>query len=225
MKTYSPAPDAMTTIANIQADHHDELEGVTVSALFVFDPEASEPVLKHQGYPAQAVVRITPVRDRALGMADASIVIDRSNWLMLSQRQRNALIDHEMTHLSLVLDKDTGAPKFDVLDRPKLRIRRHDHQFGWFDEIAQRHGDASPEIRQAKHLVEASGQLYFDFSRRIAQVRRQEDDPEMLIWWAHGETGEVWSGKRSEMPPGCVEIDPPANSRSEQAQRAAEATA
>lgn len=218
MKTYSPAPNVDNCITTIQDDHHIDLEGVTVSALFVFDTEATSCVLKHQGYPAQAVVRITPLRERALGVTDATIVVDRSTWLTLSQRQRDALIDHELTHLTRVLDRDTSHPVFDVLDRPKLTARRHDHQFGWFDEIAQRYGDASPEIRQAKQLVEASGQLYFEFGRRVAQLSPQED-PDMLVWWHDGRTGEVSSGKRSEMPRGCVEVDPPAASTSERMQR------
>jgi hypothetical protein len=170
MKTYSLAPDASNCIEQIQAAHHEELEDVTVSALFVFDSESSDPVLKHQGYPAGAVVRITPVKDRALGVSDATIVIDRAGWLALSQRQRNALIDHELTHLTRVTDKESGDPVFDSLDRPKLAMRKHDHQFGWFDEVAQRHGEASPEVRQARHLMESSGQLYFDFEPRQVEM-------------------------------------------------------
>lgn len=184
MKTYSPAPDADNCIGSVRDDYHDELAGVTVSALFVFDTESTTAVLKHQGYPALAVVRITPIRDRALQIADATIVVDRSGWLTLSQRQRDALIDHELTHLRRVVDKETGHPVFDVLDRPKLAMRRHDHQFGWFDEIAQRHGEASPEVRQAQTLMESSGQLYFDFSRR-GKPQRVEYEVE---------TGEVTAG-------------------------------
>jgi Putative phage metallopeptidase len=169
MKTYSQAPDAADCIEKIQADYHPDLDGVGIAALFVFDEEASsEHVLKHHGYPAGAVVRITPLRDRAQGLADASIIIDRASWLALSQPQREALIDHELTHLTRVLDEETEQPKSDVLGRPKLAMRQHDHQFGWFDEIAQRHGDASPEVRQAKLLMESSGQLYFDFGRKAA---------------------------------------------------------
>jgi hypothetical protein len=163
MKTYSQAPDASSCIDKILAAHHEDLEGVSVTALFVFDTETSLPVLTHQGYAAGAVVRITPVKDRAMGMADATIVIDRAGWLALSQRQRDALIDHELTHLTRKLDKDSGDPLTDVLDRPKLVMRKHDHQFGWFDEVAQRHGQASPEVCQARRLMESSGQLYFDF--------------------------------------------------------------
>lgn len=170
MKTYSAAPDVDSCISMMQDDYHAELEGVTISALFVFDTEASDSVLKHQGYPAQAVARITPTRDRALRIADATIVIDRSNWLTLSQRQRDALIDHELTHLSRVLDDETGRPVCDVLDRPKLAMRRHDFQAGWFHEIAQRHGDASPEVRAAKQLMAGDGQLYFDFGPRTTPL-------------------------------------------------------
>lgn len=166
MKTYSLARDVEPTIANMIYEHHDELVGVRVGALFMFDDEeSSEPVLTHQGYPAQAMVKITALRDRTLGMADAVIVVDRATWLTLSQPQRDALIDHELTHIARVLDKESGTPKFDALGRPKLRIRPHDHQLGWFDEVAQRHGAASPEVRQAKQLMEATGQLYFDFTR------------------------------------------------------------
>lgn len=164
MNTYSAAPDVDTCIGKMRAQYHDDLTGVTVAALFIFNSEATEAVLKHQGYPAAAVCRITPIRERALGMADASIVVDRSSWLALSQRQRDALIDHELTHLMRSLNDDTGAFEFDSLDRPKLNMRRHDRQFGWFDQIAQRHGQASYEVKQARMLMEQSGQLYFDFA-------------------------------------------------------------
>lgn len=169
MKTYSKAPDVVALLDGMRTEYHPELDNVTVSVLFVFDDEeGSDQVLSHQGYPAGAVVRITPLRERALGLADASIVVDRAVWLSLSGRQRNALIDHELTHLNRVLDEETETPVFDPLGRPKLVMRKHDHQFGWFDEIAQRHGDASPEVRQAKQLMEQSGQLYFDFGLKAA---------------------------------------------------------
>lgn len=168
MKIYSKASDdALTHIERMQLENHPDLKPVTVDALFIFDDEhSSEPVLTHQGYGAAAVVRITPVRDRALGGADAIIIIDRAIWVTLTAAQRDALIDHELYHLEWRHDKD-GNPKADGLGRPKLGMRRHDHQFGWFDEIARRHGDASMEIRQARLLLAGSGQLYFDFERIV----------------------------------------------------------
>ncbi len=167
MKTYSAAPDADSCIAKIRKNHHEDLQDLTVAALFAFDSESSDSVLKHQGYSADASVRITPLKDRALGVADAIIVVDRASWLVLSQRQREALSDHELTHLLRVVDTESGDKIFDALERPKLAMRKHDHQFGWFDEVAERHGEASPEVRQAQKLMESSAQLYFDFAPRI----------------------------------------------------------
>lgn len=179
MKSYSLAPDADTVITNIQHDYHLDLDGVTVTALFVFDLEATEPVLKHQGYPAAAVVRITPVRDRALGIADATVVIDRSTWLTLSQRQRDALVDHELTHLNRVLDEDTELPLCDAVDRPKLAMRRHDLQIGIFTEILERHGEASYEAKMAKAVLDIAGQMQLNFAKPVsddAQLAQEAKD-------------------------------------------------
>lgn len=169
MKTYSAASaDLLKRIERMQAEHHPDLAKVTIGALFVFDDEKSESVLKHQGYPAAAVVRITSLKDRALGISDALIVVDRAHWSSLDAARMNALVDHELEHLTTVLDLDTGKPKFDGMDRPKLSMRQHDHQLGWFDAIARRHGEASPEIVQARALLEQTKQLYFDFGQVIA---------------------------------------------------------
>jgi hypothetical protein len=56
MKTFSLAPDVDTNIATMRAEHHEDLGGVTVTGLFAYDTESSEPVLKHQGYAAGAIV-------------------------------------------------------------------------------------------------------------------------------------------------------------------------
>lgn len=177
MKTYSPASeDVERTIERVRLEYHSpDLDGVTIAALFVYDMEASEPVLKHGGYPAQAMVRITPVKDRALGMADAVIVIDRSNWLTLTMAQRDALIDHEITHLERAVDKDTELPVCDAVDRPKLKMRPHDRHYGWFDAVAERHGKASAEVRQAVALIESTGQLYWDFEAGDAVASKSGD--------------------------------------------------
>lgn len=167
-KTYSNASDdVLSCIERMREAHYDHetsLLHVTIAALFMHDDENSDSVLSHQGYAAQAMVRITPVRDRKLGVADAVIIVDRANWLRLNVQQRDALIDHELYHLERVADDESGELKFDAVDRPKLRIRKHDHQFGWFDAIAERHGEASAELRQARNLIAATGQLYLDFS-------------------------------------------------------------
>lgn len=163
-KSYSKASeDVERTILRMRQQHHPELEKVSVEALFIFDLESTEPVLKHQGYPAAAVIKITKLADRVMGIADAVVTVDRSFWLTLTPGQRDALIDHELTHLEPVYDEETGTQVFDSHERPKLEMRRHDRQFGWFDDVARRHGEQSIEIRQARMLLTETDQLYFDF--------------------------------------------------------------
>lgn len=168
MKTYSAASeDVLSTIARMHSQYHPEIAEASVCALFVYDEDTGLPVLKHQGYEAAAVVSITSTKQRALGVADALIVIDRAAWLSLTAAQKDALIDHELEHLDRVISKDTedspAAPQFDSIGRPKLAMRRHDRQFGWFDDVARRHGEHSAEMRQANALVAQTSQLYFDF--------------------------------------------------------------
>lgn len=165
MKTYSnPSTDLTDTLERMrQAYHAEELRDVTLGALFVFDAEDALPCLKHQGYPAAAVVRISPLRDRALGLADAVVVVDRATWQTLSAAQKDALCDHELEHLERVIDAETDNLKFDALDRPKLKMRHHTHQVGFFTEVVRRHGASAIEVKTVNALLEDCKQLPFNF--------------------------------------------------------------
>lgn len=116
--------------------------------------------LKHQGYEAAGVCRIVNGKDRAKGCRDVEIVIDLMTWKDMTDGERLALVDHEVQHVEVVRDKVTGFIVEDEQSRPKLKIRKHDRQFGWFDVVAQRHGADSAEVRQAIELVATAGQLY-----------------------------------------------------------------
>lgn len=163
-KQYDKASkDVLDRIHRMRQKYHQHLDQVRIGALFVFTDEP-ECALKQQGYEKAAMAKIIGTQERAAGLPDALIVIDRYTYSGLTAKECDALIDHELTHIAPEID-DNGAPKFDVLDRPKLKMRLHDWQLGWFDEVAQRHGEHAPEVKQARELMEGSGQLYFDFSR------------------------------------------------------------
>lgn len=138
------------------------------------------PCLKHQGYPAIAIVSVTPLKRRAQGGSDALIEIDRVSWEKLSEAEQDAVLDHELTHLKLQTDKN-GVLQRDGLGRPKLRIRLHDHQLGWFNEVAQRRKAASQEVQQYARLLANVHQQWFPWAQEFVakqKKRHARDDQE-----------------------------------------------
>lgn len=166
MKIYAKADDETAArVARMIKAHHPDLVRcqVTVEALTVEhdDPKNEDPAISHRGYAALAQVRAVPVKDRTAGRVDAEILLDLRRYKKLPAKRKDALIDHELQHLQPVCGKDQ-VPRLDGAGRPRLKLRRHDRQMGWFDVIVQRHGEDAPEKVQARELVEQAGQLYFD---------------------------------------------------------------
>ena len=155
MPRYEKSPAEVRQIVDRMMDrYHPQLRDakVDVCCLMAFpttdkNGDNTGPPIKFQGYPAAAVVKIIGLKERTDGRADAEICIDGDKWPTLSDSEKDALVDHELEHLELKTDKH-GAIVRDDLDRPKLKIRKHDHQFGWFDSIVRRHGRNSLEHQQ-----------------------------------------------------------------------------
>lgn len=129
---------------------------VTIECLMAFpttdkNGDSSGPALKHQGYPVAASVKVIGLKERTAGRSDVEILIDGEQWDERSDAEKDALVDHELEHLELKNDKD-GALVRDDLDRPRLKIRKHDVQVGWFDAIVRRHGRAAIEFQQWEEI-------------------------------------------------------------------------
>ncbi len=145
------------------ANHEVKIDYITAQATVNDDGVPTGPAVTHGGYPAWAIAKILQSKDRVMGRGDCEIVIDGDRWPMLSDEQKDALLDHELYHFTLKVDK-YGAVVMDDIHRPKMKLRKHDHQFGWFDEIAQRHGANSIEVGQFVNLChDDSGQYYLPF--------------------------------------------------------------
>lgn len=73
---------------------------------------------------------------------------DLSELCALDSPNRPALkIDYVSVHADL---DSEGNVKRDDLGRVVIGMRKHDHQFGWFTEIAKRYGSASGEVQQCR---------------------------------------------------------------------------
>lgn len=141
-------------VAAVLEKYHPELHDaeliVDVLVAFATKNEQGEPrgpALSHGGYPAIATVRVNSLKQRVLGQGDALITLDGDRWQDFSPEQQRAIIDHELTHLELTTS-DEGGVEGDDIGRPRLRCRKHDHQFGWFDAVVRRHGRHSVEWSQ-----------------------------------------------------------------------------
>jgi hypothetical protein len=154
-KSYEPIDDnhkLREVLNQVIVSYHRILldSDVTIALLTVrnFDAngEQVDPALTHGGYPAMATIKINSYRDRVEGKADVTITVDGQRWDELSDAELAAVLDHELTHLELVLEED-GSVSRDDIDRPKLRMRRHDFQIGGFNEVAKRHKADSLEVQ------------------------------------------------------------------------------
>lgn len=163
-KTYEKAPAIVRRlIDSLLHQYHGELAEMKlkVDALLVKAPTDADgnptgPALKAgSGYPAAASISIVKLKDRVMGRGDCEILIDGDRYPKWPETQVRAILDHELEHLEF-----TG--NVDDIGRPKLKLRPHDIEFGWFDSVARRHGDTSVEVMQAKRFFGAKPlrQLY-----------------------------------------------------------------
>lgn len=143
-------------VVEVAEEFHPRLAkaGVTLGVLFAW------PELKRRGMPALAVVKITPAQQRAAGLPDAIITLDRDRWEELEEAERRALVDHEAAHLLLIED-DEGKAQVDDNGRPKLKMRKHDCEIGFFFDVVERHRQHAAESRQFVDLSRKMTQLAF----------------------------------------------------------------
>lgn len=147
--------------------YHCDLEkaGVTIDILLATNDEGKSAVKLH-GWPCFATIKVMSYKDRVAGSADARMTIDLDKWSELHEDQRNALIDHELEHLELVLDKVNNV-KTDDIGRPKMRCKPHDYELSGFASVVQRHKDASIEVKSyIDFTIGADGQMVMEFANR-----------------------------------------------------------
>lgn len=111
--TYQTADDVVTrAVTKIMKQYHAPLAnaGVTVRCLFAVN-STDAPAVKHGGYPALATIKINSLQNRVEGKCDATMVIDEVAWKEMSDEEQEALVDHELEHLTLAPAKKKKGKK------------------------------------------------------------------------------------------------------------------
>lgn len=157
-------------------ESHKPLKAVGIKIDYVFakgdvDEEGAQTnwALTKNGVRCLGIARKIPLKDRALGRGDAEIAIDADHWADASKEEQAALLDHELHHITVKADK-VGNIQYDDLGRPKIKLRKHDVEVGFFNIIAERHGIASQERIQAKAIMDRFGQFYWPEFATTVQI-------------------------------------------------------
>lgn len=179
--TYSNSTDQIQPIAEkLIQKHYPDLDAVDIKIDYLFATaqindktgEPTGPAIIVNGYRAYAVTKILSLKDRTMDRGDAEILIDGDLWPTLSWETQIALLDHELMHIECKRTKE-GEFMWDDLNRPRLTLKKHDYQVGWFHEIAQRHGRHSIEAKQFHNLLFSdsdTGQIYLPFTNAKAII-------------------------------------------------------
>ena len=184
MPTYSEAPGSVQAlIDDLIADFYpDMVEAHAKVGAVMAHPTYSEntgeptgPAVTEYGMEVESKVKVNSESDRIEGKPDATITLDARVWNRWTEDEdaetgkglKEALIDR-MLHGLEVRRKD-GAIVVDDNGRPKLKKRKPDYAIAGFRAIAERHGARSSEVRHARQLHDAYGNILFSFGDEYAQ--------------------------------------------------------
>jgi hypothetical protein len=140
------------------------------------DPDGDAPAMEKDGHRILGLASTIKLKDRVKGMGDCEIMLDGDAWENLTDKHKAALMDHELEHLEVKRDK-IGDFVMDDLIRPVIKLRNHDRQFGWFDNIARRHRSDSMEVQQMQKLFLEVGQTYLPFVKEFDVPAEQSEEP------------------------------------------------
>lgn len=152
--------------------YHSDMDSIAarVDVLFCFRAEeGEEPALSKDGNRIPGISKVISLKDRVKGMGDVEILIDGDAWGAMSDKEKAALLDHQLECFEAKRDKE-GDFILDDIDRPTFRIRPHDRVVRFYDTVAQRHRSDSMEVKQLQRLFAESGQTYLPFIDKSGEL-------------------------------------------------------
>lgn len=180
-KEYKLAPKPVRTVtAKLLKKYHEELSKAEIDIAIVFVNAGQDktgfpiPAIVKNGKICAAKIGNTTTIHRVCGLADVIMQIDEQIWDKLRTETRDALIDHELTHLEISKDKD-GYPMTDAAGRPVIQMKPHDVELGIFQEIVARHKAAAIDSHVIQALYESpAGQTAFGFYKTSLKNKAQK---------------------------------------------------
>lgn len=149
-------------LGQILGRFHQGLLKAQVRFELLFASNGDEPALRVGKLPTSIKVKVMPLVDRVAGYADVRILLDQRDWDSLCIESQEALLDHGLTSLHLIMDEEQRHHLVDDIGRPKLRCQLGEIAPGQgFTDVIARHGPNAIEyvnmVRAFRLAQEATG--------------------------------------------------------------------
>ena len=143
--------DVMGLVKQVMRDWHGILADAEVLVGVLFAHDETGPAIKRAGVKVMGSIRVVPLKDRLAKRYDAEMLLDAEEWGRATEKQRLALLDHELSHLRARFAD--GVVMRDALRRPMLKVVCGDwNPTDGFRAVVQRHGANSYEQRAYKRI-------------------------------------------------------------------------
>ncbi|NGP62683.1 hypothetical protein FLT15_31735 [Paenibacillus thiaminolyticus] len=94
--------------------------------------------------------------------AELAVIVNGEVWEHLDNKQREALVYHELCHFEEMTDAN-GSPKMDDNKRPMFKIAGHDLEE--FSSVVRKYGLWMPDTRKFVQAAKEGEQLEIDFEK------------------------------------------------------------
>jgi hypothetical protein len=113
--------------------HHSHLDDAKIAVAWMLDVKANV-----DGFLVLGKCKKQSDLDREMREFDFVIFLNSTTWKQFNEKQRAALMDHELCHAGVAEDKKSGDQVLDERGRKVYRIKKHDIEE--FESVIRRHG-------------------------------------------------------------------------------------
>ena len=130
MASYSKAEDVRAIAENgVIPEWHKHLQNISITYLFDSDD------MVKAGRPLMAKVKSAGPIEEYLSGSEFIVIVNKNIWEELTKDQRIALVDHELCHIQMVVNK-SGDISFKIVP----------HDLEEFNDVVRRHGAWQEDI-------------------------------------------------------------------------------
>ena len=189
---YSKADQSIRDLMNrVMSEHFSVLwglePGLDIDIKMGRDPKTLIGCKCH-GHPCVAKIKVVKAEERATwnrsddqpSFPDLRLFIDHYRWEDFSERERQAVLFHELNHIVPVRDKKSGQLKFDEYGRIKIKLRCDDWILTGFAATIEVFGEDAIEYQALASIRKKLSQMGLKFGKESRPKKSESASPSLL---------------------------------------------